>query len=113
MPPDGFWVTFDWDRSLRLGSQATGLPYSGEFGFAATEFVYNVTHMVARKSEALQCTDCHGETGRFDFAALGYPGDPAAVGGRFTRRMVRPAPAEIRRSTLGMAAAIGRTGGQP
>jgi octaheme c-type cytochrome (tetrathionate reductase family) len=113
VPPDGFWVTFDWDRSLRLGSQASSLPYSGEFGFAATEFVYNVTHMVARKSEALQCTDCHGETGRFDFAALGYPGDPAAVGGRFTRRMVRPAPAEIRRSTLGMAAAIGRTGGQP
>jgi octaheme c-type cytochrome (tetrathionate reductase family) len=88
--PDGFWATFDWDRSLRLGSAASGIPYSGEFGFAETEMVWNLSHMIAPKGRALQCTDCHGDGGRLDFAALGYPGDPALMGGRKTRRMLRP-----------------------
>ncbi|NMB75815.1 MAG: tetrathionate reductase family octaheme c-type cytochrome [Myxococcales bacterium] len=91
VPPDGYWVTFDWDRSLRLGSAASGIPYSGEFGFAETEMVWNLSHMIAPKDRALQCTDCHGEESRMNFAALGYPGDPADMGGRKTRRMLRPA----------------------
>jgi len=85
---DGFWKTFDWDRSLRLGAQAAGLVYSGEFGFVETTLVYNLSHMVAPKQFALQCHDCHSENGRMDWRALGYPGDPARFGGRQLRRLV-------------------------
>lgn len=87
--PDGYWTTFDWERSLTLGSEASGLPFSGRFGFAETEMVYNLTHMVAPKEQALVCTDCHSEAGRMNFVALGYPGDPAVMGGRRTYRFVR------------------------
>ncbi len=92
--PDGYWTTFDWDRSLKLGSEASGLPYSGAFGFAETEMVYNLTHMVAPKERSLQCSDCHGESGsRMNWQALGYPGDPAQLGGRTVRRLVVDTPA--------------------
>jgi hypothetical protein len=38
--------------------------------------------MVQPAEEALQCDACHGEGGRMDWAALGYPGDPIEWGGR-------------------------------
>jgi hypothetical protein len=65
-----------------LGSQATGLPYSGTYGFVATDMYWPITHMVAPKEQALQCTDCHGGAGRMDWRALGYEGDPAFSEGR-------------------------------
>jgi len=74
----GYWTEFDWDLAARLGSEATGLPYSGEYGFAPTEMYWVMTHMVAPKEKALQCTDCHGEHGRLDWKALGYGDDPAS-----------------------------------
>jgi octaheme c-type cytochrome (tetrathionate reductase family) len=85
---DGYWATFDWADALRLGAEAAGLPYSGEFGFAETRMVYNLTHMIAPRGRALQCQACHAEDGRLDWEALGYPGDPATVGGRKQRRLV-------------------------
>ncbi len=96
--PDGYWTTFDWARSLKLGAEASGLPYSGVFGFAETEMVYNLTHMVAPKERSLRCSDCHADGGRMDWQALGYPGDPAQLGGREARRLVvaDPAAAEVR-----------------
>jgi octaheme c-type cytochrome (tetrathionate reductase family) len=78
----GFWDTFDWDQSFRLGSLATGFPYSGEYGFAETEMYWPITHMVAPADQALVCADCHSEEGRLDWLALGYPGDPMEWGGR-------------------------------
>jgi hypothetical protein len=30
----------------------------------------------------LHCDDCHGDEGRLDWEALGYPGDPITWGGR-------------------------------
>lgn len=78
----GFWTEFDWDRAARLGSEATGLPYSGEYGFAATEMYMTLSHMVVPAENALQCTDCHGTYGRLDWQALGYPGDPMQWGSR-------------------------------
>lgn len=78
----GYWSEFDWDLAARLGSEAVGLAYSGEFDFAETEMYWLLTHMVAPKESALQCTDCHGEGGRMDWEALGYPGDPLRWGGR-------------------------------
>lgn len=85
---DGYWKTFNWETALALGAKASGLDFSGQYGFAETIMVYNLSHMVAPKRYALQCQDCHSENGRLDFEALGYPGDPARVGGRWLRRMV-------------------------
>jgi octaheme c-type cytochrome (tetrathionate reductase family) len=78
----GYWTTFDWDSALVAGSQAAGLEYSRKYGFASTAMYWPITHMVAPKEQALQCTDCHGENSRMDWAALGYPGDPMTWGGR-------------------------------
>lgn len=80
----GFWTEFDWDQAFRLGSEVVGLDYSGEYGFAETWMFWPLTHMIAPSGEALQCNDCHGDEGRLDWAALGYPGDPIEWGGRFS-----------------------------
>ncbi len=78
----GYWTAFDWDLAARLGSEAVGLDYSGEFDFAPTEMYWPLSHMVAPKEQALQCTDCHAENGRLDWESLGYFGDPLRWGGR-------------------------------
>ena len=80
---EGYWTTFDWDRAARLGSDAIGLPYSGAFGFTSTAMFWPLTHMVAPKEQALQCSSCHGNEGeqRFDWQALGYQADPMTHGG--------------------------------
>jgi len=78
----GYWTDFDWDQALRLGSDVVGLDYSGEYDFAETEMYWPISHMVTPIEEALQCDDCHGEDGRLDWQALGYPGDPIAWGDR-------------------------------
>jgi len=87
----GYWTEFDWDKAARLGSEASGLPYSGKVGFAETDMYWPLTHMVAPRERALQCTDCHGEGNRMDWKALGYGDDPALTGGREHRRLVPPA----------------------
>jgi len=78
----GYWTEFDWDLAARLGSEAAGMEYSGEYGWAETEMYWALTHLVAPKEEALQCSECHGEEGRMDWEALGYYGDPIRWGGR-------------------------------
>ncbi len=77
----GYWKEFDWNQALLLGSKITGLPYSGQYGFAATTMFWPQTHMVAPKARALQCQACHSQGGRMDWEALGYPGDPIKWGG--------------------------------
>ena len=72
----GFWNKFDWPLALKLGSLVTGLPYSGQFDFAATEMYFPLSHMVTSLDQALKCRDCHGDRGRIDWKTLGYPGDP-------------------------------------
>jgi len=81
--PDGFWTNFDWDNAFRLSEQITGLPYSGQYDFTTTWMLWPSTHMVQPAANALQCEDCHGDNGRLDWEALGYPGDPIEWGGRF------------------------------
>jgi octaheme c-type cytochrome (tetrathionate reductase family) len=78
----GYWTEFDWDLAARLGSEAAGLDYSGEYDFTSTEMYWALTHMVVPKEDALQCSDCHGETDRIDWEQLGYYGDPIRWGGR-------------------------------
>ena len=72
----GFWTRFDWPTALELGSKMTGLPYSGQYDFAPTEMYFPLSHMVTSVDQALKCRNCHGERGRIDWPALGYPGDP-------------------------------------
>ena len=78
----GYWTEFDWDLAAQLGSEAAGMEYSGNYGFAPTEMYWNLSHMVVPTNEALQCTECHGDEGRLDWEALGYYGDPLRWGGR-------------------------------
>lgn len=73
---DGFWHTFDWNKAAEIGMKAAGLPYSGEYGFVETTMYWRLNHMVSPKTKALACLDCHGENGRMNWKALGYPGDP-------------------------------------
>lgn len=80
--PGGYWTSFDWDSALRGGAQAAGLPYSGRYGFAPTAMYWPLSHMVAPKEQTLGCGDCHGESPRMNWAALGYTGDPLRTGGR-------------------------------
>ncbi len=82
----GFWTEFDWEQALKLGSQAIGLNFSGEYDFAETEMYWPITHLVAPTQNALQCVDCHSPDGRLDWQALGYPGDPIEWGSRFNSR---------------------------
>ncbi len=78
----GYWTTFDWESALEIGAETAGLDYSGEYGFAYTAMYWMQTHMVQPAANGLTCTDCHGENGRLDWEALGYPGDPMVWGGR-------------------------------
>jgi hypothetical protein len=38
---------------------AMQIPYSGEFDFVSTTYVFPTTHMVAPKDHALACNQCH------------------------------------------------------
>ncbi|MBV6392834.1 MAG: hypothetical protein KPEEDBHJ_02061 [Anaerolineales bacterium] len=78
----GFWTTFDWDSAFELAQERIGLEYSGEYGFTTTYMYWPTTHMVQSAEDALLCESCHGENGRMDWEALGYPGDPIEWGGR-------------------------------
>ena len=81
---NGFWTTFDWNSAFELAAPVTGLEYSGQYGFAETHMYWPTTHMVQPAQNALRCESCHGESGRLDWEALGYPGDPIEWGGRET-----------------------------
>jgi len=75
----GFWKTWDWNSAFEQGMKAVDQPYSGKYGFAATESYWKINHMVAPASDALKCVACHAKdgSGRMDWEALGYSGDPS------------------------------------
>jgi octaheme c-type cytochrome (tetrathionate reductase family) len=77
----GYWHEFDWPQAMALGARNVGLEFSGEFGFVETRMFWPLSHMVAPKSAALQCRDCHSPDGRLDWQALGYAADPMRTGG--------------------------------
>ena len=72
----GYWTDYDWNKAAKLGTAASGLEYSGEYGFAATEMYWRINHMVSPKEGSLGCLDCHGDNSRMDWQMLGYSGDP-------------------------------------
>jgi hypothetical protein len=117
---ENYWVNFDWSEALVQGMKRVGLPYSGKYGFVETRMYSSIHHEVASVKKALGCADCHSPQAvactrchknaremnlpehrramypevknRLDFKALGYPGDPALVGGRFYITLGRGRP---------------------
>ena len=61
--PKGYWDTLDWQLALSGGQKALALPYSGQFDFVDTTYVFPTTHMVAPKENAVGCTQCHARQG--------------------------------------------------
>lgn len=56
---DGYWTSLDWNRALGKGQESMGLPFSGEFDFVETTYVFPITHMVAPKENVVACSECH------------------------------------------------------
>jgi octaheme c-type cytochrome (tetrathionate reductase family) len=111
----GFWKHFDWRRSIEMGMEALGEPFSGEVGWTRADMYWGINHEVVPAEMALRCADCHspsavrcdrchGEDGSLDiapilgplypdgprkwskFESFGYEEDPAVGGGRFRSR---------------------------
>lgn len=57
--PKGFWTTFDMDDAITRGNKTLDVPYSGEFDYVETTYAFPITHMVAPRENALNCTQCH------------------------------------------------------
>jgi hypothetical protein len=78
---DGYWSTFDWKKSAEIAMKAAGLPFSGEVDFIETKMYWRINHMVSEAKDALDCLDCHGDSGRMKWRELGYKGDPMSNAG--------------------------------
>lgn len=65
-----FWASLQWGPAFEEGMKAAGLPYSGQYAWVETRMYWPITHMVAPKEQALQCSDCHTRGGRME----GIPG---------------------------------------
>jgi octaheme c-type cytochrome (tetrathionate reductase family) len=59
-----YWADYDWDTAFEIGMTYAGLPFSGEFDWVETTWVYPTTHMVAPKENSLTCSECHSKNGR-------------------------------------------------
>lgn len=55
----GYFGTLDWEEALTKGQAAFDLPYSGQFDFVETAYVFPTTHMVAPKENVVDCIECH------------------------------------------------------
>ena len=55
--------------ALSKGQEALDMPYSGEFGFVDTTYVFPITHMVAPKENVVACTECHLQAASFEHGA--------------------------------------------
>jgi octaheme c-type cytochrome (tetrathionate reductase family) len=74
-----YWAEYDWKKSIQAGMDYAEVPYSGEFDWVETEYLFQITHMVAPKEKALACTECHGKEGRLaDLAGFYMPGRDAS-----------------------------------
>jgi len=56
---NGYWTTFDMNDAIKHGNKTLGIPYSGEFDYVETSYAFPITHMVAPRENALNCTQCH------------------------------------------------------
>jgi len=58
-----YWKKYDWGKAISFGMQYTGVPYSGEYDFVKTSYVFPITHMVAPKDHVVACNECHTRDG--------------------------------------------------
>ncbi len=58
-----YWKKYDWNKAIQSGMDYAGVPYSGEFDFVETSYVFPTTHMVAPKENVVACSECHTATG--------------------------------------------------
>jgi len=58
-----YWKKYDWSKAISAGMEYADLPYSGEFDFVETSYVYPTTHMVAPKENVVSCSECHTSSG--------------------------------------------------
>lgn len=65
-----FWFNFDWPKALEAGAEATGRPFSGDYGFVKTEMLWPITHMVAPASGAVACASCHAQASQSRLGTL-------------------------------------------
>jgi octaheme c-type cytochrome (tetrathionate reductase family) len=54
-----YWKKYDWNKAISFGQAYAGLPYSGEYDFVETSYVFPITHMVAPKDHVVACSECH------------------------------------------------------
>jgi len=101
------------EAAVSTGLKVAGIDDSGTYGFVRTKMFTSIHHEVPPARSALGCADCHekasvscarchklpsewkppaqaeivypGIRSRIDFEDLGYKGDPARVGGRFSK----------------------------
>ncbi|MHC1724851.1 MAG: tetrathionate reductase family octaheme c-type cytochrome [Syntrophobacteraceae bacterium] len=59
-----YWKGYDWKKASEVGMAYMGLPFSGEVSFIESEYLFQTTHMVAPKENALSCAECHSRNGR-------------------------------------------------
>ncbi len=73
-----YWTQYDWKTAITRGMEYVDLPFSGEYDFLETEYVFQTTHMVAPKEKSLSCTECHSRDGRLaNLAGFYMPGRDA------------------------------------
>ena len=66
-----YWKKYDWAKAINFGMNYVGLPFSGEYDFVETSYMFPITHMVAPKEKALDCSECHvRKNGRMAHAGL-------------------------------------------
>jgi octaheme c-type cytochrome (tetrathionate reductase family) len=62
--PESFTMAYDWQRAITAGMKVANLPYSGHYDFVRTQMYWPIAHMVAPKTKALACAQCHVDNGR-------------------------------------------------
>jgi hypothetical protein len=65
------WETGDVDQALKQGAAEVGWSV-GRIDFADSIRYFSLSHEVAPKENALQCSHCHVSAGRLNFKELGY-----------------------------------------
>jgi octaheme c-type cytochrome (tetrathionate reductase family) len=72
----GYWQTLDWQDALSRGMKALAVDYSGQFDFVESTYYFPTTHMVAPKTNVVNCSECHvRENGRLaDITGVYMPG---------------------------------------
>ena len=61
---NSFTMTYDWQKAITAGMKAANIPYSGQYDFVKTQMYWPIAHMVAPKTKALGCAQCHADNGR-------------------------------------------------